>query len=245
MKKEKKERRSGPLFLIIIIILLLIIAFSLFNIARLIGKYQVGTVAYDKVAAQVVPEEDARENLNWKKLRKINKDTVAWLRNPGTVINYPVAQGEDNEFYLHHLITGEYDFKGSLFMEAANDRNFRDFNTIIYGHRMKDGSMFHSLSEYLDREYYEKHKVMQLYTPQRVYELHVFAAMEVPVDSPLYRIDFQSEAEKQEYLNMVDAESVLDTDIEPAASDRIVMLSTCAYDYENARDLVFGVLREK
>ena len=69
--------------------------------------------------------------------------------------------------------------------------------------------------------------------------------MEVPVDSPLYKIDFQDDEEKQEYLNQIDAESVLDTDVEPTTEDHIVMLSTCAYDYENARDLVFGVLREK
>ena len=194
----KSKKKSSLPFLLIVIILLIIIAVSLFNIVRLIGKYQVGTTVYNKVAEQV----DAGE-------RGINWD------------------------------------KGSIFMAAANDPKFKDFNTIIYGHRMKDGSMFHSLADYLEDGFYEKHKVMQIFTPKRDYDLHVFAAMEVPVDSPLYKIDFQDDEEKQDYLNKIDAESVLDTDVEPTTEDHIVMLSTCAYDYENARDLVFGVLREK
>ena len=238
----KSKKKSSLPFLLIVIILLIIIAVILFNIVRLIGKYQVGTTVYNKVAEQV---DAGEKGINWDKLLKINGDTVAWIRNPGTVIDYPVLQGEDDEYYLHRLINREYDFKGSIFMAAANDPKFKDFNTIIYGHRMKDGSMFHSLADYLEDGFYEKHKVMQIFTPKRDYDLHVFAAMEVPVDSPLYKIDFQDDEEKQEYLNQIDAESVLDTDVEPTTEDHIVMLSTCAYDYENARDLVFGVLREK
>ena len=244
MAKTKKERKGDALSLIIIIILLGVIVVSLFNIVRLMGKYQVGTSAYNKVAEKVGAANQEEFSLDWDQLLAVNKDTVAWLRDPDTVINYPVAQGADDEFYLHHLITGESDFKGCLFMAAANNRKFKDFNTIIYGHNMKDGSMFHSLVEYRDPKYYEKHRVIQLYTPKKTYNLEVFAAMEIPSDSPLYKINFASDDERADYLNDIEAASDLDTDVVTTVQDHIVMLSTCAYDFKEARMVVYGVMRE-
>jgi sortase B len=242
-KIKTKKKSSGPLFLIIIIVLLMVIAVSLFNILKLQMKYQVGTIAYNNVAEQVDMKKNKKGGPNWKKLLKINEDTVAWLRCKGTVINYPVMQGEDNDFYLHHLITREYDFKGCLFVDANCDGKFRDFLTIIYGHHMRDGSMFHCLTDYMEMDYYRKHKTMKLFTPDKDFKLEVFAAAEVPADSPVYKVDFETEEEKAQYLDQVEAINELDADIEPTTADQIVMLSTCAYDFKNARMLVYCVMR--
>ena len=91
------------------------------------------------------PEEVAEQGVlqvDFNKLEEINPDVIAWIEIPGLEISYPVVQGRDNDYYLHHLITGENHKSGSIFMDFQNQEDLSDRNTIIYGHNMKDGSMF-------------------------------------------------------------------------------------------------------
>ncbi|MBR3153459.1 MAG: class B sortase [Lachnospiraceae bacterium] len=91
--------------------------------------------------------------IDWNELSKSGKDIVAWLDIPALGIAYPIVQGDDNEFYLHHLPNGEYKNAGSLFMEAANSPDLTDVNTIIYGHNMDNGSMFGKFRNMTEKEY--------------------------------------------------------------------------------------------
>ena len=141
----------------------------------------------------VDPYADALAAMDFTALRQVNPEVLGWILIPGSPVSYPLMQGEDNAKYLNTTWRGTRSSVGSIFMEHQNSADLSDFNTIIYGHRMKDGSMFHSLADYLEDGFYEKHKVMQIFTPKRDYDLYVFAAMEVPVDSPLYKIDFQDD----------------------------------------------------
>lgn len=227
--------------------LLIIIGVCIYKIVGILSEYHEGTKAYEQLQllAGIEDMEDI-ENINFKALRKQNKDVKAWLYSEGTVINYPVVQGDDNSYYLYRMVNGEWNGKGSLFIDYRVEKPFRDFNTIIYGHRMKDGSMFHSLIEYEDKGYYEQHPVMNLITPNHKYDVEIFGVIRIPADSPMYKCQFDSYEEKANYLAQIKKNSLINIDeVEVSAEDRIVMLSTCTYEFEDARMVVYGKLVEK
>ncbi len=245
---EKEEKKKGKfIYKIIILVLLIIIGVCIYKIVGILSEYHEGTKAYEQLQllAGIEDMEDI-ENINFKALRKQNKDVKAWLYSEGTVINYPVVQGDDNSYYLYRMVNGEWNGKGSLFIDYRVEKPFRDFNTIIYGHRMKDGSMFHSLIEYEDKGYYEQHPVMNLITPNHKYDVEIFGVIRIPADSPMYKCQFDSYEEKANYLAQIKKNSLINIDeVEVSAEDRIVMLSTCTYEFEDARMVVYGKLVEK
>ena len=98
-------------------------------------------------------------------LQAINPDIVAWLRIPG-VLEYPVVRGEDNSYYLNHTVQKTYNIAGSIFLDYRNERDFSDSKNIIYGHNMKDGSMFQGLHKYENEQYLETHNKVYLYLPE-------------------------------------------------------------------------------
>ena len=106
-------------------------------------------------------------------LQQINPDIVAWLRIP-CVLDYPVVQGTDNSYYLHHTFRKEYNIAGSIFLDARNASDFSDGKNIIYGHNMRDGSMFHVLRKFQDLDFYQANREIWLYLPDgsvQVYEI--------------------------------------------------------------------------
>ena len=116
---RKGKRGKGDLFFdVIIVILLCVIAFSLFKVASILNEYQKGTREYKQIAKDAdLKLEENRLHIDWKALKKKNSDVKAWIYSKGTVINYPVVQGDDNSFYLHRLLNKEYNFKGTLFID--------------------------------------------------------------------------------------------------------------------------------
>ena len=244
VKKEKKKRKNDLLFKIVIVLLLCVIAFSLYKVGSILYEYHQGTKQYNQVEKVANTQKDT-SNIDWKALMSKYKNVKAWLYNKGTVINYPVVQGTDNSFYLHHMVNGDYNWKGTLFIDYRCKKPFNEFLTIIYGHRMKDGSMFHSLIEYRDKDYYNKHPKMLLRTPTAKYDVVVFAAVTIPSSSDKYKFNFNNAAEKQAYLNWIQKKTELKTDVSVTSSDKIVMLSTCTYEFDNARLVVYGKLVKK
>ncbi len=243
---ENKKKKSSWLFKVIVTALLLIIAVSGYNIAKILWEYHEGTSAYKEIQQVAnAGAEEKKGEIDFDALKKKNKDVKAWLYSEGTPINYPVVQGPDNQYYLYRMFNGEYNGKGSLFIDFRCEKPFRDFNTIIYGHRMKDGSMFHDLIEYRDKSYYEKHKIMQLTTPKKKYDVHVFAVVTIPADSDLYRSSFRSDVEKENYLQQILAKNETEMGVSVSSEDHIVMLSTCTYEYDDARLVVYGKLVER
>ncbi|MCI5687673.1 MAG: class B sortase [Emergencia sp.] len=246
MEKQEKKK-SKIIYKIIIFVLLIIIGVCVYKIATILSEYHEGTKAYKELQllAGIEDMEDL-ENINFKTLREQNKDVKAWLYSEGTVINYPVVQGDDNSYYLYRMVNGEWNGKGSLFIDYRVESPFRDFNTIIYGHRMKDGSMFRSLIEYENKRYYDKHPVMELITPKHKYDVEIFGVVRISADSPMYKCQFASYEEKAHYLTKIKENSLINIDeVEVSAEDRIVMLSTCTYEFEDARMVVYGKLVEK
>ena len=187
---------------------------------------------------------DIWPDVDWDGLRGINSDIAAWLLCVGTNINYPVVHSKDNEDYLKTMFDGNSSKVGTLFIDARNKKGFSDRNTIIYGHNMNNHSMFWTLTQYKSQSFYNNHPTMRLITPEGKFELQLFAgivanAAEV---STFWKVRFESDEEYVEWLYSLFEYSTFKSYVDLTADDRVVTLSTCSYEYSNARYIVVGKL---
>jgi len=221
------------------------------------AEYTEGTKTYDTIASQyvTVPSpvlETSEENtpvatpppsVSFEALQAECSDVVAWLYCEGTPINYPIVQGEDNDYYLHRLINGSYNISGTLFMDFQNQPDFSDWNTIIYGHNMNNDSMFGILPDYMNQSFYDDHPVMYLLTPTQDFKIELISGYVTPATSNTYSIPATQE-ERDAILNKAYTSSNFISNVSVSAEEKLVTLSTCVYDYDNARYVLVGVLRE-
>lgn len=151
---------------IVIILLLCLMGVSAWQLYSMWAEYNRGEKTYDALEEYIkVPEDsDGKKSgeapfpeVDFAELQKINPDVVGWIYGADTHINYPVVQGKDNNYYLHRMFTGEDNRAGSIFLDSTNNKDFSDVHSILYGHHMKNGAMFHDLMEYKNQEYYDKH----------------------------------------------------------------------------------------
>lgn len=189
-------------------------------IYQIISEYQTAEREYEQLQEYVKVEKNTRDPENTKpnvaeddkegekqeetvtvdfaSLQAINPDIVAWLRIPG-VLEYPVVRGEDNSYYLNHTVQKTYNIAGSIFLDYRNERDFSDSKNIIYGHNMKDGSMFHVLRNYQDIDFFQEHTNMEAYLPDgRSLNYQITACEQVPADSEIYQIEKGNAEEKEE-----------------------------------------------
>ena len=178
-------------------------------------------------------------------LKEINEDCVAWIHIEDTAINYPVVQGSDNSFYLKHLIDGKWNSAGCIFLDSRVDSDLSDRHSIIYGHHMKDGTMFSGLTKYKKQDYYEAHPEGLLITPKRTYRIEFFAGYVASVEDSAWKIGFESDAEFETWIKEVQNRSWFTSPLSPAVTDRILTLSTCSYEFDNARYVLHGIIREE
>ena len=205
----------------------------------------VATVPAQSVPPTTEPVERPPISVDFAVLQAQNPDIVGWIYSEGTVINYPILQGVDNDQYLRRLYDGTKSTLGSIFLDFRNLSDFSDLNSLVYGHNIRSGQMFASLSAYREQEYYEEHPVMWLLTPDKSYRIDLIAGMVVPSDSEVYEI-YSYPEDLQAGLEYVLANSTFDAgDVDAAAVERIVTLSTCSYDYNDARYVVIGSLIEE
>lgn len=189
-------------------------------IYQIISEYQKAEREYEQLQEYVKVEKNTRDPENTKpnvaeddkegekqeetvtvdfaSLQAINPDIVAWLRIPG-VLEYPVVRGKDNSYYLNHTVQKTYNIAGSIFLDYRNERDFSDSKNIIYGHNMKDGSMFHVLRNYQDIDFFQEHTDMEVYLPDgRSLNYQITACEQVPADSEIYQIEKGNAEEKEE-----------------------------------------------
>lgn len=177
-------------------------------------------------------------------LRQENPDVLGWISIPETPLSYPVLQGEDNDFYLKHTWQKASSIVGSVFMDFRSSAELTDFNTIIYGHRMRDGSMFASLKYYRDQEHWRTHPSVYLATAEGVYRYDIFSAYEADVLGPVYDINAREAEERQAFIDSCMNLSVIETNVVPTSDDRLLTLSTCTGRGYRTRWVVQAVLAE-
>lgn len=263
-KKHRGRRKRNPLPLILTVLVIIVSFWKLTS--ELADKYAsrklMAQMAEQAVAEATQPEETHPEethsaetrptepmefapiSVDFNELWLYYPDLVAWLYCPTNSLNYPVVQTDNNQFYMTHLPNGRESAGGSLFIDCINEGDFSDANTVIYGHDMKDGTMFGYLHNYDSREYYEKHGDIYLLTPGQNYRLEILSAAVVPDDSWLYakRMDEQwrkNWAKEVYRLSMIGTQNTANLEAE-----HYVTLSTCSYEYDNARFVVVASLKE-
>ncbi len=239
--------------IILLAICLCVFIFSAYNIYKYLSEENANKKLNNELMEKAIIEtpndnnDNAQENedillisVDFSVLKQENEDIVGWLYLEDSPINYPVVQSNDNDYYLRRLVNGEYNIAGSLFMDYRNDSNLEDDNTIIYGHNMKNNTMFGSLQEYKSQDYYDNHKVMYYFTPEKNYIIELFTGYTISVESDIYDLSVIDSSKLEELISKSDFES----NTKVTEEDKIITLSTCAYEYDGARYIVMGVLKE-
>lgn len=178
-------------------------------------------------------------------LQQQNNELIGWIKIPNTMIDYPVMQTkDDNDYYLYHDFERNQDNHGTPFIDV-NCKIGQSDNIIIYGHHMKDGTMFQNLMFYKDAQFCEKNEYIQLYTPEKSLYFQVMYVIlisaEETKDFPYYKyIDFSSEKVFQEFLNKCNQYAIWSSNQPPNYGEQLLTLSTCEYSKENGRMAVIG-----
>lgn len=261
MEKEKKGKRTrcGRIVSnVILIIAVAVFLFSGYKLFTIYSEYGKGEKEYDDVLDSVVIEQhiegegkgEKKETVfkvDFEKLRSLNSEAVAWIRfDEPSKINYPVVQGPDNAKYLNTTFEGQRNGAGALFVDADNTSDFSDRNTFIYGHNMKNGSMFGQLRKYKTKSFCEENPYFYIYTPDGMESKYqVFAACIVEDTSDSYRKFYSGDKDFEEYLAQIRGCALYDTDTQVSADSQIVSLSTCTNVSETQRLLVHGVKVEE
>lgn len=194
-------------------------------------------------------KEAESSDFDYDSLLAINSDCVGWIRVDGTDIDYPVVQAADNSFYLHRNFNQESAICGAIFMDYRNDIDLAREHLILYGHQMKDGSMFKQLNGYKDKEFYKEHPEITLYLRNQKYSYDVVAVYVTNIarSEGYYNYLHGNTREEQiEYLqNKMAAYQLYDTGFTVTQDDELLSLSTCEYSSTNGRLIVLAKRRCK
>lgn len=189
------------------------------------------------------PEIAKLASIDLNALREVNPDVIGWIRVPNSKINYPLMQGEDNTFYLEHTWEGNKNPYGSIFLESRNSPDITDFNTIIYGHNMLNGSMFGGLSSFGYQWYFNWNKYVYILTDVGIYRYEIFSSYAAEVDSATYGLSFNQWETRENFIAMALENSQIDSDVVPEPTDRIITLSTCTGVGYESRRVVHAMLK--
>ena len=168
-------------------------------------------------------------------LQKINPDVLGWILIEDTGINYPIVQGEDNDHYLSHLADGTPNGAGSIFLDYRNASDFSDYHTVIYGHNMKNGTMFAEVTEYKKKSFYEAHPTGRIMTPQGNFQLEVIGGYVADLRDPAWELHFETDEARLDWLRDAMDRSAVGGDYVPVGGEKIITLSTCSYEFDDAR----------
>lgn len=237
------------IYLIIGCIFLAVFVVSASMLFITLNRYNKANAVYNDLQNRLVEpakedtqKETAPISVDFGALLKENADVKGWLYCEGTPINYPVVQAKDNDYYLHKDLAGNYIINGTLFVDCRCPIPEAGQNYIIYGHNMNNGTMFGTLTKYKDQGYYDEHPILYYLTPEKNYKIELFAGMVTAAGSEVYTPQFKTLEDFSEYINGRIAASTFSSNVEVTKEDKVITLSTCSYEFNNARYAIFGKL---
>lgn len=202
----------------------------------------------ETVTESAEPEEEIP--IDFEELWETNPDVYAWIVIPGMDINYPILQHPtDDSYYLNHNIDGSTGRPACIYTESLNSKDFTDNNTVIYGHNMRNGTMFAQLHKFEDKDFFDEHREIIIYLPDKVLHYKIFAVHNYDDRHLLYSFDFSDKAVYKDYLESIfsidDMNANIDTEMTVTENDKIITLATCVYKQPSLRFHVQAVLVEK
>ncbi len=257
--KEKTKKKFDVTSVALIVIGVAMIVFALFKLIPILTEYYTDEAAYDELRDEYVDvDKGLKDNaelteadadwwydsvfVNLEKLQEENEDVVGWIRFDSMELSYPIVYSGDNETYLRADLNKEYSKAGTLFIDGKNQPDFIDGNTIIYGHNMKNGSMFGKLKKYKKDGFYEENQYFTIYTNQKAMRYHIFSYYDVEETDGFYFTMYEGEDVLQKLYSDMQKKSYYNTGVEVTGRDSTVTLSTCSA--EGMRFLVHAVLEE-
>ena len=254
--EQKKKKKSDVLLTIALIAAIVVFCYAAFNLYHIYTEYKKGTDEYNQIEEMAVTERDADSaevagpnaqlkppiEVDFDKLKSVNEDVVGWIYVDALPdISYPIVKGKDNQTYLHQTYEKNYNFAGTIFVDYENSGDFSDCNTLVYGHNMKNGSMFGHLKKFReDDKLYQQDKYFWILTPERNYRYEIISAYTTGVNSDTYTLFKGPGEEFEKYLETIKGYSEIQTDdTDLTIKDKIVTLSTCTGN-ESTRFVVQG-----
>ena len=261
-RRSGGKRKNGKvMYYGVLVLLLLVLVFSSVKIISYVAEKKASErnqqELIDQVVTPVTPTtpDNAEDNtvnpdnntttsepdyitVDFAALQAKYPDVVGWLYCANTGLNYPIVQTaeEGGEYYLYRDIDGSSNKNGTVFLDWRCSSTFTSQNNLVYGHNMKTGRMFAPIVKYRDQSFYDAHPYMYLYTPDQLYKVNLFAGMVTPGDSTVYNYSLTSD-----YIKECISSSTFKSSV-GTPTGNILTLSTCAYDYDNARYVVMGEL---
>lgn len=254
---------KNKIWQIVLVFSILLAIVSGVNVFRLSREYQKGINEYAALeqyvtiekepatlqSAEVTGEEEQQESqipvsidVKYNELKSINPDFAGWLYYEPLELSYPIVRGNDNDYYTHYTFENVQNSSGAIFMDFLNKKDYSHYNTIIYGHNMRNGTMFGSLKQLLnDQDIVKENPYFYIFTEDKAYMYEIFAVYLTTADSHTYDL-INNEEEQSNYLEYIRKTATYLSDREVAADERIATLSTCHGLHSNNRTVVHGVL---
>jgi len=255
---EQMKKYCSVLIYGMMAVLVCVLVFAVFRIAALLHQkeqnkqlsQQLVELAVTPRPKKDLPAQQEQEKttysvpieVDFAALKQQAPDVRAWIYCPDTPIHHPVVQGKDNYYYLRRGATGQPNYAGSIFLDRRNPSDLTGTYNLIHGHNLKDDTMFGTLPNYSDQAYYDAHKILYLLTPQGDYVIELFAGFTTDSSDNIYTIPLTG-TQRMELTQYCIERSDFVSQVQPKEDDRLMILSTCAYDYDDARYAVIGVLR--
>ena len=228
VKRRLKKKYANILVTIFIIICLFGFIYSLVNIINWKKDVDVNSDIVEEIKENLAIEADTVK-IDFKSLKEINPDTIAYIKVNGTNIDHVVVKGSDNSYYLKHNFNKEYNRAGWVFADYHNLFDETDKNIVIYGHNIRDDSMFGTLKNILDKSWQENEENLEitLITEKGQYKYQVFSTYSIIPEDYYINTIFNSEDEYSEFINTIKSRSIYDYNVEVNSSDKILTLSSC------------------
>lgn len=254
--KEARRRRQTRMLLqgIFLGFCICLLGFSIYQLVSIFRGYRSGDREYEELKQYVleqpvVPEEsgivpsvseddeDKEETsdpsalpmarIDFASLQAINPEAIGWIEIPGTIISYPIVHTTDNSYYLSHTFRKTENKAGSIFLETSNQADFSDLHTIIYGHNMKNGSMFAGLKSYSSQSYLSEHPYVFIDLQDGSHCYQIFSCHEADTSDNCYTIGYEPDEVYTTFLESLKASSLYDTGVDVDLNDSVITLSTC------------------
>ena len=239
-----------------------VFCYAAYNLYHIYTEYKKGSDEYNAIAQMAVTERDPDQDstseseeaagpdgpalkapldIDFDSLRSINTDVIGWIYVEALDgVSYPVVKGTDNDQYLHMTYEKNYNFAGTIFIDYENKADFSDCNTLVYGHNMKNGSMFKDVNRYKDEAYFKEHQFFTIYTPEREIRLKSVAAYYGEAKPIVRKTRFKSQESFDAFVKEMLSPCAYAEPVQYPART-LYTLVTCSYEINDARTFLFAV----